>query len=102
MRTLSVSEVEVVSGGVNEDLTTAGIILTIIGAAGAAVAAVVAAPIAIPLGIASGAALVFGGTAMAAGIGDLSGGGGDGGGRTGTVTIGPITPVVEIYGDEGE
>lgn len=96
MRTLSVSEVGVVSGGLNEELTISGLVITVAGAIGATVAAVIAAPIAIPLGIASGVALVLGGTAMAAGIGDLSGGGGgEGGGRTGTVTIGPITIVEE-------
>ena len=95
MRTLSVSEVEVVSGGVNEELTLTGLGLVIAGAIGAAVVAVIAAPIAIPLGIASGAALVLGGVAMSAGIGDLSGGGGEGGGHTGSVTIGPITVVEE-------
>lgn len=94
MRTLSVSEVDVVSGGLNGELTLAGVGLVVIGAVGVAVAAVVAAPIAIPLAIASGAAIAFGGVAMSAGIGDLSGGGGsEGGGRTGTVTIGEIRVV---------
>ncbi len=61
MKRLSVSEVEEVPGGVNENLTTSGLVITILGAVGATVAAIVAAPIA----IASCAALVSGGTAMA-------------------------------------
>ena len=95
MRTLSVSEVEVVSGGLNGELTLAGLSLIVVGAIGATVVAIFAAPIAIPLGIASGVAIALGSVAMSAGIGDLSGGGGEGGGHTGSVTIGPITVVEE-------
>ena len=38
MRTLSVSEVGVVSGGLNEELTISGLVITVAGAIGATVA----------------------------------------------------------------
>ncbi len=96
MRTLSVSEVDVVSGGVDGELVQAGLFTIIAGAVGAGIAAFIAAPIVIPLAIASAAALVLGGTAMAAGIGDLSGAGeSGGGGRTATIVIGPMRVVPE-------
>lgn len=96
MRTLSVSEVDVVSGGVDGELVGVGFLVTAAGAVGAIVVGIVAAPIAIPLGIVSGIALVMGGTAMAAGIGDLSGAGeSGGGGRTATIVIGPMRVVPE-------
>jgi hypothetical protein len=66
MQELSFSEVATVGGGLNTDLIYAGFVTGALGA----VAAVTMAPALVAVG---GIAVIMGGAAMAAGLGDLSG-----------------------------